>query len=117
MSTYHASDANAARTNLITLCSICLVVATLTIAPDALAQSRIAAAGRAAYTEVYTWVSILGGIAITLTGINWAWGDKIGTGNPKAWFLGAVIGTAIGLGSPDIIMWLKGMFSSSPSQV
>ncbi len=114
---YHAPDQTAARTNLIMLCSIFLAVVALTVAPDALAQSKIATAGRAAYTEVYTWVSILGGVAITICGINWAWGDKIGTGNPRAWFLGAVIGTAIGLGSPDIVMWLKGMFGSAPGQV
>lgn len=117
MNAYHPYNATTTRTDLITLCSICLLVAALMVVPDALAQSKIAQAGRAAYTEIYTWVSILGGIAITFTGINWAWGDKIGSGNPKAWFIGAVVGTAIGLGSPDIIMWLKGMFSSAPSQV
>ena len=117
MRTYHASDENSARANLMTLCTICVVVSAITIAPDAIAQSKLTDAGRMVYSEVYKWVSILGGIAITFSGINWAWGDKLGTGNPKAWFLGAVIGTAVGLASPDLVMWLKDTFGSSLKQI
>ena len=93
------------------LCSLCLMV------PDANAQSSVVKAGRAVYTEIYTWVGIIGGIVILLTGINWALGDKLGTGRPAQWFFGAIVGTAIGFGSPDLVMLIKSLFSTSPGQV
>jgi hypothetical protein len=59
------------------------------------------------FTVLYGIVGVAGAIAVVVTGINWGWGNFMGSGDPKRLFFSAILGTAIGLGAVTIIQWIK----------
>lgn len=59
------------------------------------------------FTYIYGIVGVVGAIAITVTGINWATGNWLGREDPKKTFTSACLGTGIGLGAVALVQWIK----------
>lgn len=63
--------------------------------------------GVSVFNAIYGVVGVCGAIAVVVTGINWAWGNFLGHGDPKKLFFQAVLGTGIALGAVAIIQFVK----------
>ncbi len=87
-------------------------VAALMVQMPAEAQS-LKDTGVSVFNAIYGVVGVCGAIAVVVTGINWAWGNFLGHGDPKKLFFQAVLGTGIALGAVAIIQFIKDAVGSN----
>lgn len=78
----------------------------LLLSVDANAASLLET-GRSIFTTIYAVVGVGGAIGVVVTGLNWAFGNFIGSGDPKKLFLQVLLGTAVALGAVAIIQTIK----------
>lgn len=69
------------------------------------------------FTYIYGIVGVVGAIAITVTGINWATGNWLGREDPKKTFTAACLGTGIGLGAVALVGWIKGSVGGTAADI
>ena len=72
-------------------------------------------AGMSLFAILNSIVGIVGAIAITITGINMAIGNKLGLEQPGKSFGYAVGGTFVGFAAVNIVLWVKDLASTGSS--
>ncbi len=78
----------------------------LLVSVDANAASLLDT-GRSIFTTIYAVVGVFGAIGVVITGLNWAFGNFMGSGDPKKLFFQVLFGVAIALGAVAIIQTIK----------
>ena len=73
---------------------------------DASAASLLTTA-QSIFTTIYAVVATFGAIGVVVTGLNWAFGNFIGSGDPKKLFFQVLLGVAVALGAVAIIQTIK----------
>lgn len=69
------------------------------------------------FTTMYTVVGAFGAIGVLVTGLNWAFGNFIGSGDPKKLFFQVLIGTGVAFGAVALIQFVKDMVAGAGDDI
>lgn len=92
--------------NIASVLQVTGMVGGLVVASNAHAASLLTTA-QGIFTTIYAVVGVFGAIGIVITGLNWAFGNFLGSGDPKKLFFQVLLGVAVALGAVAIIQQVK----------
>lgn len=92
------------------------VVGGVLLAGNANAASLLTTA-QSIFTTIYQVVGAFGAIGIVVTGLNWAFGNFIGSGDPKKLFFQVLLGVGVAFGAVALIQFVKDMVAGAGDDI